>query len=444
MRVLVVGNGGREHAIAWTLVQSPQMTRVYCIPGNGGTATLERCENVNLRINDFEGIVRFALTQGITLVVIGPEAPLAAGLGDALQAAQIPVFGPTKAGAQLEASKRWAKELMAAAGIPTAASASFTDPEAAKTYVRDRGVPIVIKADGLASGKGVTVAMDLDTAIAAIDDALGGKFGAAGQEVLVEEFMDGKELSVLALTDGHTIRPLLPAQDHKRIGEGDTGPNTGGMGAYAPAPLATPALMARVQSEILDPTVAALRDRGIHYCGVVYAGLMITPDGDPKVVEYNCRFGDPETQVVLPLLATPLHQVLLACVEGRLDRLPPFAWNDGAAGCVVLASGGYPGPFEKGKPITGLDALQSPDRAIAFHAGTKRPTIAPTSPTLTDGGRVLAVTGLGATIDAAFDSAYTAIAQIDFDGAYYRRDIGYQVRSSINLAPDRDGVAEDA
>ncbi|MCG9884175.1 MAG: phosphoribosylamine--glycine ligase [Cyanobacteria bacterium] len=445
MRVLVVGNGGREHAIAWTLLQSPKVTRVYCIPGNGGTATLARCENANMRVDDFEGICRFAVTQGVAFAIIGPEAPLAAGLADELRSQSIPVFGPGRDGAQLEASKQWAKELMAQANIPTAASASFTDAAAAKAYVQQQGAPIVIKADGLASGKGVTVAMEIETAIAAIDESFSGKFGAAGQQVLIEEFMEGKEVSVLALTDGQTIRPLLPAQDHKRIGEGDQGPNTGGMGAYAPAPLATPALMERVQREILEPTVAALRDRGIDYCGVVYAGLMITPSGDPKVVEFNCRFGDPETQVVLPLLATPLHEVLQACIEKRLAALPPFAWKDAVAGCVVMAAGGYPGPFTKGQTIHGLDGLDgNGDRAIAFHAGTKRQSSAPNSPILTDGGRVLAVTSLGADFDDAFDRAYRAIAQIQFDGAYYRRDIANQVRSSVNLAPDRDGVAEDA
>ncbi|MEM9808399.1 MAG: phosphoribosylamine--glycine ligase, partial [Cyanobacteria bacterium P01_D01_bin.56] len=306
MKAIVIGSGGREHAMAWTLLQSPKVTNVVCIPGNGGTATMPGCSNVAMSVDDVEGIGRFALVQNIGLVAIGPEQPLADGVADALRSQGITVFGPNQDGAQLEASKAWAKALMQEAGIPTAASAVFDNGAAATAYVEEQGAPIVIKADGLAAGKGVTVAMTLEDAKGAIAAIFDGQFGAAGSQVVVEEFLTGQEASVLAVTDGITIRPLLPAQDHKQVGEGDVGPNTGGMGAYAPTPVVPAALLDRIQIEVLEPTVKSLRGRGIDYRGVVYAGLMITPEGEPKVIEFNCRFGDPETQVVLPLLETPL------------------------------------------------------------------------------------------------------------------------------------------
>lgn len=445
MRVLVIGNGGREHAIAHALLQSPQVARVLCIPGNGGTALMERCDNLSFQAGDFEGVARVALAQGVGLVVIGPEAPLAAGLADALRSQGIRVFGPGKDGAQLEASKSWAKELMREAGIPTAAAATFGDADAAIAYIREQGAPIVVKADGLAAGKGVTVATTVAEAIAAVEAALGGVFGAAGSRVVIEECLQGQEASVLAVTDGKTIRPLVPAQDHKRIGEGDTGPNTGGMGAYAPAPLVTPALMDRIQSEILEPVLATLRDRGIDYCGVIYAGLMITPEGDPKTIEFNCRFGDPETQVVLPLLETPLIDVLLACTEGRLADLPPLVWRSQVAACVVGAAQGYPGNYAKGIPLTDLDRATE-FGATVIHAGTQvrsQHTRTGVIPEVSStGGRVLAVTALGDTFDDAFGTAYQAMAAIAPPDLYYRRDIGYQVRSSTTLEFDHAGVAE--
>lgn len=398
------------------------MQEVVCIPGNGGTATLPRCRNLGLSVKDFEGIARFSLVNNFSLIAIGPEVPLAEGITDALQAQGLAVFGPTQAGAQIEASKAWAKALMKEAGIPTAAAAVFTDAAAAIAQVEADGAPIVVKADGLAAGKGVTVAMTEAEAIAAIEAAFGGQFGAAGSRVVLEEYLTGEEVSVLAVTDGITIRPLLPAQDHKRIGDGDTGENTGGMGAYAPAPIVTPALMTRIQAEILEPAIATLQARGIDYRGVLYAGLMITPQGDPKVIEFNCRFGDPETQVVLPLLDTPLDQLMLACTQQTLADLPPLEWKPGAATCVVLASSGYPGSYEKGKPISGL-AQAADTGALIFHAGTRLAG----DTVLTDGGRVLGVTALGETVKEAIALAYEAVDHIQFEGAYYRRDIGHRV-----------------
>ncbi|HAX78493.1 MAG TPA: phosphoribosylamine--glycine ligase, partial [Cyanobacteria bacterium UBA11372] len=307
MKVLVVGNGGREHALAWKLLQSEQIQQVFCTPGNGGTAVMERCQNLPLRVDDFEGMARFARENDISLVVVGPELPLSLGIADYLRSQNIPVFGPTRAGAQIEASKAWAKALMQEAKMPTAKAVVFADAASAKAYVKAQGAPIVVKADGLAAGKGVTVAQTVEEALAAVEEVFSNSFGM----VVIEECLTGEEVSVLALTDGLTIRPLLPAQDHKRIGEGDTGPNTGGMGAYAPAPLLTPQLMQRIEKEVLHNAIAHLRKRKIDYRGVLYAGLMITPQGEPKVLEFNCRFGDPETQAILPLLETPLEELML-------------------------------------------------------------------------------------------------------------------------------------
>ncbi len=424
MRVLIVGNGGREHALAWKLLQSPQVQQVVCVPGNGGTATLDRCSNLALSLDDFEGIARFALVNNISLVVVGPEVPLSQGITDFLTEQTLAVFGPTREGAQIESSKAWAKALMQEAGIPTAQAEVFTSAEAAKAYVRHQGAPIVIKADGLAAGKGVTVASTVEAAEAAIDDCFEGQFGSAGYRVVVEECLIGQEVSILAVTDGLTIRPLLPAQDHKRIGDGDTGENTGGMGAYAPAAIVTPALMARIQTEILDPTIATLRDRAIDYRGVLYAGLMITPEGDPKVIEFNCRFGDPEAQAILPLLETPLEKLLFACTQQKLEQFPPLAWKSGAAACVVIASEGYPGSFKKGLPITGIEQAEMTG-AVVFHAGTQRKH----QILVSDGGRVLGVTAVGENLEQAIAQAYEAIKSIQFEGMYYRRDIGYRVRT---------------
>lgn len=424
MRVLVVGNGGREHAIAWKLLQSPQMQQVICVPGNGGTASLKNCRNLPLSQDDFEGMARFALVNNVSLVVVGPELPLSLGITDYLKAKNLAVFGPTREGAQIESSKAWAKALMLQAGIPTAEAEVFTDEESAKTYVRSKGAPIVIKADGLAAGKGVTVAQTVKEAETAIAACFQGQFGAAGNQVVIEEYLTGQEVSILAVTDGLTIRPLLPAQDHKRIGEGDTGENTGGMGAYCPAPIATPEMMDRIQREILEPSIAALRERNIDYRGVLYAGLMITPEGDPKVIEFNCRFGDPETQAILPLLETPLEKLMVACVEQKLEAFPDIEWKPGASACVVIASQGYPGSYPKGLEITGIEEAESTG-AVVFQAGTQQKQ----SQIVTDGGRVLGVTATGENFDQAIDHAYAAVNRIQFEGMYYRRDIGYRVRT---------------
>jgi phosphoribosylamine---glycine ligase len=423
VRIIVVGNGGREHALAWKFTQSDSVDRVYCIPGNGGTATLAKCENVALSVEDFEGIGQVAKAHQVNIVVVGPEVPLALGITDALTHQGIAVFGPTKEGAQIEASKAWAKALMEAANVPTAKAQTFTELESAIRYIQTEGAPIVIKADGLAAGKGVTVAMTEEEAIAAIQESFQGKFGEAGDRVLIEEYLTGQEVSVLALTDGITIRALVPAQDHKRIGEGDTGPNTGGMGVYAPLPLITDTLMSRIQLEVLEPVMAELRSRQIDYRGVLYAGLMITPEGEPKVIEFNCRFGDPETQAILPLLDTPLETLVMACAQQTLKAVGPIAWKPGVSACVVMAAGGYPESYEKGFPIAGLDAAAQLG-AVVFHAGTAFWD----GQVVTDGGRVLAVNAIGANFDEAFGRAYGAIAQVHFQDCYYRKDIGHRVR----------------
>lgn len=423
MKVLVVGNGGREHAIAWKLLRSQHIEQVFCVPGNGGTASMAGCQNLPFGVDNFDRIGEFAIANDIALAVIGPELPLALGITDYLQTKGIKVFGPTRAGAQIEASKAWAKALMQEAGIPTAKAVVFTDAAAAKAYVKQQGAPIVVKADGLAAGKGVTVAATVEQAYDAIEAILQGQFGDAGKFIVIEECLTGQEASVLALTDGITIRPLLPAQDHKRIGEGDTGENTGGMGAYAPAPLVTPALMNRIEQEVLQPAIATLRARGIDYRGVLYAGLTIALNGEFKVLEFNCRFGDPETQVILPLIETPLEDLLLACCEQRLAQMPPIAWNSGAAACVVAAAKGYPGGYQKGQPISGIESAEALG-ACVFHAGTKINE----SQLVTDGGRVLGVTGIGENFEQAIALAYSAIGQIQFDGIYYRRDIGHHLK----------------
>lgn len=427
MKVLVIGSGGREHTLAWCLAKSDAIESVICIPGNGGTATLDKCQNVDLSVTDFPGIEQVAIAHDPSLIVVGPEAPLAVGMTDYFQDKGFTVFGPRQAGAQIEASKAWAKALMADAGIPTAKAAVFTNAATAKAYVAAEGAPIVVKADGLAAGKGVTVAKTVDEANHAIEDAFAGRFGAAGHQVVIEACLEGQEASVLAITDGKTIRALVPAQDHKAVGEGDTGANTGGMGAYAPTPVMPTALMERVQQDVLEPAIATLRSRGIDYRGVLYAGLMITPDGTPQVIEFNCRFGDPETQVVLPLLDTPLESLLLACAEQRLADHPPIKWKSSAAACVVLASGGYPGSYEKGFEIHGIEAAEA-EGATVFHAGTALAN----DQVVTSGGRVLGVTALGETFEQAIANAYRAVDQIRFEGMYCRRDIGFRVLYTLH------------
>jgi phosphoribosylamine---glycine ligase len=415
VKILVVGNGGREHTIVWTLLQSPQVTQVLCVPGNGGTATMDRCQNLSFRVDDFAGIARFAEVNGVSLVVIGPELPLSLGIVDYLHNRGIPVFGPTRAGAQIESSKTWAKSIMEQAGVPTPKSATFNDLAAARAYIEQQGAPIVVKADGLAGGKGVIVAGTLLDALTAVELLFAQNYGT----LLIEEYVTGQELSVIALTDGKTIRALLPAQDHKRIGDGDTGANTGGMGAYAPAPLGNPVLMTRIQNEILEPTLATLKRNGIDYRGVLYAGLMIAPNGEPKVLEFNCRFGDPETQAILPLLTTPLVDLLIACVEQRLAALPPIEWKSAVSTCVTIAAQGYPGNYERGKVIGGIDSANT-DNTTVFHAGTQLIQ----NRVVTDGGRVLGVTSIAPDFNTAIDRAYQGVRLITFEGMYYRQDIG--------------------
>ncbi len=423
MKAIVVGSGGREHALAWKLLRSPKVTEVVCIPGNGGTALLSGCRNVAMAETEAQGIARCALVNNMSFVLVGPEQPLAEGLADALRAQKIQVFGPGKQGAQIEASKAWAKDLMAEAKVPTAAAAVFTDAERALLYVQQQGAPIVVKADGLAAGKGVTVAMTLAEANSAIEAAFNGQFGVAGDRVVIEEFLTGQEVSVLAVTDGQTIRPLLPAQDHKQIGEGDTGPNTGGMGAYAPTPVMPPDLLERVQKEVLEPTLKGLQARGIDYRGVLYAGLIVTPTGDPKVIEFNCRFGDPETQAVLPLLETPLEDIVMACCEQRLASMPPFVWKNAASACVVMAAEGYPGDYKKGLAIDGIATAEDAE-TVVFHAGTRLSEIG----LISTGGRVLGVSAIAPDFTSALAKAYSAVDKIQFPGSYYRRDIGHRIQ----------------
>ena len=421
MRILLIGGGGREHALAWKLVQSPNVEKLYAAPGNPGMALLQKCECINLNVDDLEGVADYAEEKSIDLTVVGPEAPLVAGLADVFKRRGLPVFGPSKAAAQLEGSKAFSKELMAKYNIPTAFFKICEDIEAAKAYVEEKGAPLVVKADGLAAGKGVVVAMTKQEALDAIDDMMGDhKFGAAGARVVLEEYMEGEEASLLAFTDGKTVVPMIAAQDHKRVFDGDEGPNTGGMGTYAPAPVMTDILRLKATELVLKPVVAAMAKEGTPYQGCLYAGLMIKGDS-VKVVEFNCRFGDPETQVVLPLLDGDLAEIMLACATGTLDKVE-VAWHDKAAVCVVMASGGYPESYEKGKEITGLAAAEEDKGVVVFHAGTKEAD----GKIVTSGGRVLGVTAVDASIKAARDRAYAAVEKIAFEKNFYRKDIAWR------------------
>ncbi len=414
--ILLLGSGGREHALAKKLAESPRCGTLYIAPGNGGT--LQEGVNVALAEDDPEAAAAFAREEGIGLVVIGPEAPLVAGVADAVRAAGIACFGPGAEGAQMEGSKRFSKELMERAGIPTAAYGSFTDEEAALAYVREQGAPLVVKADGLAAGKGVVVATEQGQAEEAVRECFAGAFGDAGSTVVIEECLTGPECSLLAFTDGKTVRPMATAQDHKRALEGDRGPNTGGMGVYSPVPIVTDEELA-VMKRVMVDTVAELAAEGIDYRGCLYGGFMLTPEG-PKVLEFNARFGDPETQVILPRLKNDLVDVMLACAEQRLDEVE-LSWRDEWAVAVVLTSAGYPGSYEKGKVITGVEDADALDGVTVYHAGT---AVTDTGELVTSGGRVLAVTALGDTFEAARDLAYAACEKIDFEGKTLRHDIG--------------------
>ena len=421
MNILVIGGGGREHTLAWKLAQSPSATKLYAIPGNPGMAAVAECVS-GISIEDNEAVVAFAEEHAIDLAVIGPEVPLTNGIVDAFEAAGILAFGPRKAAAELEGSKAFSKGLMKKYGIPTAKYEVFTDAEAAKDYVRQEGAPIVIKADGLAAGKGVIVAETCDEALAAVADIMEDQeFGAAGNRVVIEEFMEGEEASLLCFTDGETIVPMISSQDHKRAYDGDKGPNTGGMGTYAPAPVMTPAMIEATKEKILKPVIAAMKQEGRTYQGCLYAGLMITKDG-PKVVEFNARFGDPETQVVLPLLKSDLVDIMVACAkgDGSLNDLD-ITWSDGAAVCVVLASGGYPKSYRKGYEITGLDEAEKLGCHV-FHAGTAERD----GSVVTAGGRVLGVVAEAADVRAAVDKAYQGVNVIDFKDKMFRHDIAHR------------------
>ena len=415
MDILIIGSGGREHTLAWKLAQSKLVNKIYAVPGNPGMEDVATCVSGSVEANAF--LVNFAKENNIDMVVVGPEVPLTNGIVDDMEKVGIPSFGPKKLAAQLEGSKSFSKDIMKKYGIPTAKYEVFTEADKAKAYIEQEGAPIVIKADGLAAGKGVIVAETKQQALDAIDEIMCDKaFGSAGNSVVIEEFMAGEEASVLAFTDGKTIIPMIPSQDHKRAHDGDKGPNTGGMGTYAPAPVVTEDLMETIKSTILEPTIQAMAKEGHPYKGCLYAGLMITSEG-PKVVEFNARFGDPETQVVLPLLDSDLGEIMLACINGTLADCD-IKWSDKAAVCVVMSAGGYPAKYRKGDEILGLENAAQ-NNILVFHAGTAKQD----TKIVTNGGRVLGVVALGDDIKSAVDTVYKGIKTIDFKDVYYRKDI---------------------
>lgn len=418
MNILILGGGGREHALAWAVKQNPKCDRLIVAPGNPGIDAIADCAALDI-LNDAQ-VVRFCEENTVDFVVIGPEAPLAAGVADALRAAGILCFGPSAAAAQLEASKAFTKEICDAADAPTAAWARFDDPAAARAYITDRGLPLVIKADGLAAGKGVVIPGTLNEALVAVTGMFAGDFGAAGAEVVIEEFMEGEEASFFILVDGETCLPIGTAQDHKRVGDGDTGPNTGGMGAYSPAPVLTPALQAQAMDQIIRPTMAEMARRGMPYQGVLYAGLMIK-DGQARLVEYNARFGDPECQVLMMRLGAQVLDLMLACAEGRLDRAR-VNWADDHALCVVMAAEGYPGQPRTGTAIGGLEGLVENSHQMMFHAGTRLEA----GQIVAGGGRVLTATARGDTLSEAHQRAYGLVDSVDWPGGFCRRDIGWR------------------
>ncbi|MEP0960710.1 MAG: phosphoribosylamine--glycine ligase [Roseobacter sp.] len=425
MNILILGSGGREHSLAWAIKQNPKCDRLIVAPGNAGISALAEC--AALDIENGSAVANFATENAIDFVIIGPEAPLAAGVADRLRDAGISVFGPSAEAARLEASKAFTKAICDAADAPTAAYAHFTDVETAKSYVAAQELPIVIKADGLAAGKGVIIAETQETALSTLDDMFGGSFGAAGAEVVIEEFMEGEEASFFVLCDGETVLPIGTAQDHKRVGEGDTGPNTGGMGAYSPAPVMTQDVCDKVLDHIVKPTMAEMVRRGTPYQGVLFVGLMIK-DGAPRLVEYNVRFGDPECQALMMRLGAQVLDLMQAVAEGRLDQAQ-VNWADDHAITVVFAAQGYPGSYKKGTEVKGLDALASNSAQMVFHAGTalKDGCI------VANGGRVLAVTARAQTLAAAHENVYTVIKNIDWSDGFYRRDIGWRALA------DQDG-----
>lgn len=421
MKVLILGGGGREHALAWKVAQSDEVERVYVAPGNAGTQLEPKVENVPLDVLDFEGLTRFARDKEIALTIVGPEAPLVAGVVDYFTEQELPCFGPSKNAAQLEGSKAFAKDFLKRHGIPTADYETFEDVDAAVDYVRQHGLPLVIKADGLAAGKGVIIPTSVDEAIAAIEDMLSGnRFGSAGHRVVIEDFLRGEEASFIAMVDGKHLLPMATSQDHKARDNGDQGPNTGGMGAYSPAPVVTDAVYEKIMSQVMLPTVAGMAEDGNPYTGFLYAGLMISPAGDISVVEFNCRFGDPEAQPVMMRLQSDLSTLCSAALDGKLHQISA-KWDERCALGVVLASGGYPASYDKGKVIAGLE-LKSAQQQKIFHAGTRLVD----DKILTDGGRVLCATALGKTVTEAQKRAYDLAQGVQWDGVYFRTDIGYR------------------
>jgi phosphoribosylamine--glycine ligase len=421
MNVLVIGAGGREHALAWKAIQSASVTTVFVAPGNAGTATEAGIENVDIAVDDFAGLANFAAANAVGLTIVGPEAPLVGGIVDYFAERGLRCFGPSAAASRLEGSKAFTKDFLARHQIPTGAYGNFTELEPALAYLREQGAPIVVKADGLAAGKGVIVAATLAEAEAAVTDMLSGNaFGEAGCRVVIEEFLEGEEASFIVLADGKHVLPMATSQDHKRVGEGDTGPNTGGMGAYSPAPVVTPAVHQRIMDEVILPTVAGMAAEGMPYTGFLYAGLMIDSSGSPRVIEYNCRFGDPETQPIMMRLRSDLCALCLTALDGNLDQASAD-WDSRQALTVVIAAGGYPGSYDKGMVIAGLDTVDTATSKV-FHAGTSSRD----GDTVTSGGRVLSVTGLGESIAEAKANAYKGVAEIHWQGAFYRDDIGWR------------------
>ncbi len=421
MKLLVIGSGGREHALAWKAAQSPNVDKVFVAPGNAGTASEAKLENVAIGAEDISALVKFAQDKTIALTIVGPEVPLVIGVVNAFQAAGLRCFGPTEGAAQLEGSKAFTKDFLARHNIPTADYQNFTEIEPALAYLKAKGAPIVIKADGLAAGKGVIVAMTIEEAEAAVKDMLAGNsFGEAGHRVVIEEFLDGEEASFICMVDGKNILPMASSQDHKRVGEADSGPNTGGMGAYSPAPVVTPEIHERIMSEVIEPTVAGMAAEGNPYTGFLYAGLMIDSNGTPKVIEYNCRFGDPETQPILMRLKSDLVELCNLALDGKLDQASA-EWDKRAALGVVLAAGGYPGDYGKGDVINGLAGADTADAKI-FHAGTAEKD----GQVVTAGGRVLCAAALGNSVSEAQAKAYALAGKISWNGMFMRRDIGYR------------------
>ncbi|WP_305813001.1 phosphoribosylamine--glycine ligase [Photobacterium leiognathi] len=421
MKVLIIGNGGREHALGWKVAQNPQVETVFIAPGNAGTALEPKLENVAIGVEDIAVLVEFAQNNQIALTIVGPEAPLVIGVVDAFRAAKLPIFGPTEAAAQLEGSKAFTKDFLARHNIPTAEYQNFTEIEPALAYLKQKGAPIVVKADGLAAGKGVIVAMTEQEAEDAVRDMLAGNaFGEAGHRVVIEEFLDGEEASFIVMVDGKNVLPMATSQDHKRVGNGDTGPNTGGMGAYSPAPVVTQEIHDRVMKEVIYPTVEGMAAEGAPYTGFLYAGLMIMSDGTPKVIEYNCRFGDPETQPIMLRMQSDLVELCLAAIDGKLDTVES-KWDPRASIGVVLAAGGYPASYNKGDVISGLPQQEVAGEKV-FHAGTTNNQ----GDIVTNGGRVLCATAMGDSVLEAQQRAYALAKKISWDGMFHRDDIGYR------------------